>query len=146
MRIAIGNEAKRIKVQILAIDKSTGVIDCKHIASGYKVKAYIRPDMKFEVGQVVLLEYKKTPTMSGYIVADSLMIETTAKVLDAQRIIEKDVMYTSIILESIDTHKRMHSVIQSSNNLFWDTSIIITGDTVKIRINNGNMFSIEVIQ
>lgn len=135
-------DTSKIRGQIKKINEDT--IECVHTTSNYKVMAYIKSDMKLEIGQVVLLEYRKGPGGGGYIVADSLMEEITATVLEAQHIISNNMMFTSLIMENPETHKRMHSLVPSNNNLFSDTSVIITGDKVKLRINNGNLFSINI--
>lgn len=131
---------KRMKVQIRKIYDDT--IECKHITSNYQVKAFINKDMKFEVGQVVLVEYRRTAGGGGYIVVDDLMEEIEAVVLEAQHIISNNMMFTSLILQNPKTGQRIHSLVPSTNKLFSSTNIIITGDNVKLRINNGNLFSI----
>lgn len=143
MRIAANNGAGSsvIKVQIRKVLDET--IECKHITSNFQIKAFYRNDMHLSEGQVVLVEFRKTANGGGYIVIDDLMEEIDAKVLEAQHLIADGLMYTSIIAESLDTRKRMHSLVSSSNKLFSETSIIIRGDTVKLRINNGSLFNIK---
>lgn len=143
MRIAANNGAGSsvIKVQIRKVLDET--IECKHITSNFQIKAFYRNDMHLSEGQVVLVEFRKTANGGGYIVIDDLMEEIDAKVLEAQHLIADGLMYTSIIAEILDTRKRMHSLVSSSNKLFSETSIIIKGDTVKLRINNGALFNIK---
>lgn len=130
----------QIKAQIKKI--LDDMIECTHITSNFKVKAYIKRGMSFEIGQVVLLEYRTSSSGSGYIVLDPLMEEIEATVIEAQHIIDNGMMYTSLIMENPLTKERMHSLVPSTNKLFGNTSIIITGDKVKMRVNNGNLFSI----
>jgi hypothetical protein len=134
-------EASRIKAQIKKINPDT--IECRHLTSNILVKAYIKSDMHFEIGQVVLLEFRNNGTYSGYIVVDDLMEEIEADVLEAQHIVSDGMMYTSLILENPKTKQRMHSLIPSNNQLFCNASVVITGDKVKLRINNGNLFNLE---
>lgn len=143
MRLSIGNtnESSRMKVQIKKIVGET--IECKHITSNYQITAYIKKEMQLSVGQVVMVEFKKLQNGGGYIVVDDLIEEVDAKVLDAQHIISDGMMYTSLILENTDNKKRLHSLVPSNNKLFSSTSIIITGDIVKLKINNGVLFNIE---
>lgn len=139
-------DVNRIKVQINEIKDD--IIVCSHITSGYKVKAFIKKDMQLEKNQVVLLEFRRSPSGGGggYIVVDELMETIDANVLEAQHIISNNMMYTSLILENTKTGKRMHSVVTSSNELFRYTNVIMTGDRVKLRINNGNIVSIDDIR
>lgn len=141
MRINNDNTNNKIKVQIKKINDDS--IECRHITSNYVVKAFITKGMKFEIGQVVQLEYRTNSGGSGYVVVDDLMEEIEANVLEAQHIISNGMMYTSLILENPDNKQRIHSLVPSTNNLFSNTSIIITGDKVKLKINNGNLFSIQ---
>jgi hypothetical protein len=134
-------ETSKIKVQIKEIYDET--IVCKHVMSGYRIVAFKKYDWKLEVGQIVLLEYKRSNSGGGYVVVDDLMTEIDANVLEAHHIIADGMLYTSLIMENPETHQRMHSLVPSSNNLFGDTSIIITGDKIKMKINNGNIFSIS---
>lgn len=136
-----GGDSSRIKVQIKKIVGDT--IECKHITSNFQVRAFYRRDMQLVEGQVVLVEFRKSANGGGYVVVDDLMEEIDAKVLEAQHLIADGMMYTSIIVESFDSKKRMHSLVPSSNKLFSETSIIIKDDIVKIRINNGTLFNIK---
>ena len=130
----------RLKVQIVAIQGD--IAKCKHILSSFSVKAFIKRGMNIEVGQVVILEYRRNQSGGGYIIVDGLMEEIEVNVLDSQHIISDGNMYTSLIFENPVTHKRMHSLVPSSTKLFSSTNIIIKGDTIKLRINNGNVFNI----
>lgn len=130
----------RLKVQIVAIQGD--IAKCKHILSSFSVKAFIKRGMNIEVGQVVILEYRRNQSGGGYIIVDELMEEIEVNVLDSQHIISDGNMYTSLIFENPVTHKRMHSLVPSSTKLFSSTNIIIKGDTIKLRINNGNVFNI----
>lgn len=134
------SDSTLIKVKIREIREDT--IICTHLASNYKVKAFIKKDMKLEIGQVVMLEYRQNGSVGGYIVVDDLMDEVEATVLEAQHIISDGTMYTSLILENPETKQRIHSLVPSTNKLFSSTNIIITGDKIKLRINNGNVFGI----
>lgn len=140
MRLS-STETNKIKIQIMKISDDT--VEGKHISSNVVVKALITKKMDLEIGQVVLLEFKRNENGGQYIVRDALMEEIDADVLDAQHIISDGVMYTSIIIQNPSTRKRMHSLVPSSNKLFCSTSVIITGDKVKVRINNGSLFSIN---
>lgn len=131
----------RIKVQITAIQGD--IAQCKHVMSAFTVKAYIRKGMELEIGQIVILEYRRNQNGGGYIIADELIDELEVNVLEAQHIISDGNMYTSLIFENPVTHKRMHSLVPSSNKLFGSTNIIIKGDKIKLKINNGNVFSIN---
>lgn len=136
-------ETTRITVRVKEIRDDS--IVCNHVSSGYRVKAFINKDTKLVVGQVVLLEYKRGAAGSGYVVVDELMEEVEADVLEAQHIINNGMMYTSLILENPITHRRMHSLVPSNNQLFCSTNVVIAGDHVKLKMNNGNIFSIEII-
>lgn len=135
-------ETNKIRVKIKEIKGDT--ILCTHLASGHKTEAYIKPDMNLEIGQIVLLEYRRKGSVGGYIVADTLMEVIYANVLEAQHLISNGLMYTSIIMENTSTKQRIHSVVPSSDKLFGNTNIVITGDKVKLYINNGNIFKLEV--
>lgn len=141
MSSELEKSTSKIKVQIKKINDDT--VECRHLTSNFQVKAFINKDMKLDVGQVVLLEFRKLGNMSGYIIADELMEEIEANVLEAQHIISNGMMYTSLILENPNNKQRIHSLVPSTNKLFSSTSIIITGDKVKLKINNGNLFSIK---
>ena len=143
MRITADNskDTNKIKVQIKKI--TDDMIECRHITSNYSVKAFAAKDMKLEVGQVVMLEYRRNAGGGGYVIIDGLMEELEANVLEAQHIISNGMMYTSLILENPTNKQRIHSLVPSTNKLFSSTSIIITGDVVKMRVNNGNLFSIQ---
>jgi len=134
-------DANRIKVQIKKINDDT--IECRHITSNYNIRAFVQKGHNLEIGQVVQLEYRRTSGGGGYIIVDDLMEEIEANVLEAQHIISNGMMYTSLILENPDTKQRIHSLVPSTNKLFSSTSIIITGDIVRMKINNGNLFSIK---
>lgn len=134
-------DSNKIKVQVKKI--LDDVIECRHVTSNFQVKAFTNRNMRIEVGQVVLLEYRKNSGGGGYVVIDELMEEIEVKVIDAQHIISDGMMYTSVIMENPSTHQRLHSLVPSTNKLFSSTSIIVTGDTVKLKINNGNLFSIQ---
>ena len=99
----------KIRVEILEIQGD--VIKCKHLTSGFDVTAYIKNNIKVEVGQIVLLEYRKNVRNGGYIVFDTLMEELDAIVLEAHHIISEGVMYTSLILENPNTKQRIHSLV-----------------------------------
>lgn len=131
----------RIKVQITGIQGD--IAKCKHIMSSLTVKAYIKKGMELEIGQVVILEYRRNQNGGGYIIADELIDELEVNVLEAQHIISDGNMYTSLIFENPVTNKRMHSLVPSSNKLFGSTNIIVKGDKIKLKINNGNVFSIS---
>lgn len=139
----IGNDtaSNRIKVQIKKIVGDN--IECKHISSNMTLRAVIKNSMQLEVGQVVMVEWKKGPGGGAYVVVDEMISEIEAHVLEAQHIISDGMMYTSLILENPATKQRLHSLVPSTNKLFSNTSIIITGDVVKVKINNGNLFSIK---
>jgi hypothetical protein len=143
MRIS-SDEARdnsRIKVQIKKI--SDDILECRHITSNYSIRAFAPKGNRLEVGQVVQLEYRRASGGGGYIVVDELMEEMEANVLEAQHIISNGMMYTSLILENPANKQRIHSLVPSTNKLFSSTNIIITGDKVKMKINNGNLFSIK---
>jgi hypothetical protein len=136
-------EISKIKVKIKEIHNDT--IVCNHLASGYRVVAYIKDNMHFFVGQVVMLEFKRSSNGGGYIVADDLMEEIYANVLEAQHVVSDGMMYTSLVLENPDTKQRMYSLVPSSNSLFEYTSIIVKGDKVKLMVNNGTVFTVETL-
>ena len=135
------SDVNRIKAQVRRI--KSDYIECKHLTSNYTVKAFITKEMKFEIGQVVLLEFRRNAGGGGYIVIDDLMEVIKAEVLEAQHIINNGMMYTSLILRNPDTNQRMHSLVPNTDKLFSNTSIVITGDVVTLRINNGSLFSLE---
>lgn len=135
------NKSSKIRVKIENI--SGNKVECSHINSGFKVKATIKEGMDLCVGQIVVLEYTSNQRTSGYIVVDDLIEELDVEVLEAHHIISDGVMYTSIIIENPITKSRMHSLIPSYEKLFSSTNVIIKGDKLKIKINNGNIFSID---
>lgn len=135
------HEQGRIKVQIIAIQGDT--VQCKHLMSSFTVKAYIKKGMNLEIGQIVMLEYRRNQNGGGYIIADELIDILDVIVLDSQHIISDGNMYTSLIFENPINHKRMHSLVPSSNKLFGSTNTIIRGDKVQLKINNGSVFSIK---
>lgn len=138
-------DVTKIKVQIN--DIKDDMIYCSHVVSGYKIKAFIKKDMHLEKNQVVLLEFRRGPSGGGgYIVVDELMETVEAEVLGAQHMIANNMMYTSIILQNLQTGKRMHSLVPSNNALFRYTNVIMTGDRVRIKLNNGNIVSIDGIE
>ena len=143
MRITASNadNGSRIKAVIKKLYGDT--VECEHLTSHYKIKAFYKHDMDIVEGQVVLLEFRETHSGSGYIVIDDLMEELDATVLEAQHLIADGMMYTSIIMESVEKKKRMHSLVPSNNKLIAETSIIMKGDMVRIRINNGVLFGIK---
>jgi len=132
--------SSQYKVKVTAIKGET--LECAHATSGFKTKAFFKKEMDIEVGQVVLLEYCCNKGTSGYIVVDDLTEILEVKVLDAQHIINDGTMYTSLILENPESGKRMHSLIPCSNKLFASTNVIITGDIVKLKVNNGDIFKV----
>lgn len=136
-------ETSKILAQVKEIRAE--YIECKHLTSGVKIKAFITKDMKFEFGQVVLVEFRNSSSGSGYIVVDELMEELTVDVLEAQHIISKGMMYTSLILENPNNKQRLHSLIPNTNSLFSSANVIIKGDKVRIKLNNGNLFSIQYL-
>lgn len=138
------NNKNTEKIKVVVKKVSDDTIMCKHITSNYDIKAYITRNMHIEVGQVILLEYRVNNGGGGYIVADPLVEEVNAKVLEAQHIISDGNLYTSVILENLETHNRIHSMLSDKNELFASTNILITGDTVKMKINNGKLFSIQI--
>lgn len=134
-------QGNKIKVVIKAIKGD--IIVCKHLTSGMEVNAYIKQGVHVDIGQEVILEYKKKLYNGGYIIYDTLMEEIEAIVLDAQKIINDGVLYTSLVIENTSNKKRLHSLVDSNDKLFGDTSVIVTGDMVKVKINNGRIFSIQ---
>ena len=134
----------KIRVKVLEINGET--IKCKHLTSGFEVQAYIIDSVKLELGQVIILEFRRTEHNynGGYIVFDTLMEEVEAQVLNAQHIIADGLLYTSLILENTKTKQRLHSLVPSTDKLFSDTCVVITGDIVKVKINNGIPFSIRL--
>ena len=93
MRINNDNTNNKIKVQIKKINDDS--IECRHITSNYAVKAFITKGMKFEIGQVVQLEYRTNSGGSGYVVVDDLMEE-----IEMQR----DVFGTWVVTKFGDLH------------------------------------------
>lgn len=136
------SKVTRMKVRIVNIKGDIYI--CSHVGSNFKVEAKCKTNMNLEIGQIVMLEYNKKYSSSGYIVVDDLSEELEAEVLNAQHIIDGTTMYTSLILRNPKTNRRMHSLISSTNNLFSSsTCTILEGDKVKLKINNGNIFKIH---
>ena len=130
----------RIKIRVVTIDgdKITG----KHETSNLPVTAICtRDDIEIHVGQVIEVEYMNTQHIHGYVVKNSLMKLTSAKVLMTQHIIEGDRMYVSLVMESTDGN-RIHSLIPDSMNAFRQATLLIPGDKVTINTNNGNLVEI----
>lgn len=121
------------------------ILDCTHIISNFRVKAFYKEEMKLEPGQIVVVEYvaKADKGKSGYVVIDDLSEEIEARVLDAQHIIYDGIMYTSLVCEHMVTRARIHSLIPNYNRLFLKTNIIVKDDIVVIKINNGEIFNIN---
>ena len=136
-------ETSKILAQVK--DIRADYIECKHLTSGVKIRAFITKNMQFELGQVVLLEFRTSSSGSGYIVVDELMEELVADVLEAQHIISNGMMYTSLILENPLNRQRLHSLIPNTNSLFSSANVIIKGDKVNIKLNNGNLFGIQYL-
>ena len=138
-----GHSSSTVKVRINNISGES--LECAQVATNAKVRAsYDSQKMQLDVGQVVLLEYRKRNGEYGYIVVDDLAEIVESKVLEAQHIISEGLMYTSLIVENPKTKQRIHSLIPNTNKLFSSsTSTIIRGDIVRIKINNGNIFSIH---
>lgn len=132
-----------IKVRINAIKGDT--IDCSHITSNFKLKAFYKSEMELEVGQIVLLEYSTKGSVAGYIVVDDLTENIEAVALEVQHIISDGKMYTSMIFENPENKRRIHSLIHNESPLFRYTNTIVRGDRVKIKINNGDVFNIQRI-
>lgn len=147
MKLSRNDEAGKTKSIIrVCINAIHGdILECTHIISNFKVKAFYKEEMNLEVGQIVIVEYvnKADKNKSGYIVIDSLSEEIEARVLDAQHLICDGVMYTSLICEHMVTRARIHSLIPNYNRLFLQTNIIVKGDLVVIKINNGEIFNIK---
>jgi hypothetical protein len=141
---------QKIKVKVVSIGDD-GHLECSHVTSRLKYGAICPKHMAVDIGQIVVIEFKSsgfkkikgTPVESSYVVVDTLMDEVTATVLKAQHLVSDGRIYTSIILENIETKKRLHSLIDNTNKLFNDsTSTLIEGDNVKLFINNGEIFKI----
>lgn len=137
------NSTSIIKVRIVAIKGDT--IECAHISSNFKLKAFYKEEMNLEPGQIVLLEYSSYKGVAGYIVVDDLSEVIEANALEVQHIISDGKMYTSLILENPDTKRRIHSLIHNESPLFRYSNTIVRGDKVKIKMNNGEVFNIQRI-
>lgn len=133
----------KIKVRVLRV--AGDIVECKHEASNRTVRAFIGEHIReLSPGQIIEVEYSSNNAASGYVVYDDLIEIVEAEVLEAHHIIANGIMYTSIILENSKTHKRLHSLVQSTERMFQDTSILIKGDIVKLRLNNGVLFNVGV--
>lgn len=132
----------RIKVQILYFENDMAV--CKHVMSTYNTKAYLRKGMKLDIGQIVLIEYRRNSSGGGYIIVDELIEIVKAKVLYVQHIFNEKEIMVSMILEDTVTGERIHSVVSSKDELFYNSNTVIAGDIVQIRKNNGKVFSIKI--
>ncbi len=131
----------RMKVRIVNI--KDGYYICTHVGSNFKIRVKRKNDMDLEIGQIVLVEYNKKYSNGGYIVVDDLSEECDAEVLEAHHIIDNDLMYTSLIIRNPKTNRRMHSLISNNNSLFSSsTSTILSGDKIRLKINNGDIFKI----
>ena len=133
--------SNKLKVKVVEIDNKT--LKCKHLASGYELQAINRNNEPVQVGQTIMVEYRKEVLGGKYVLFDNLMEEMRVKVLDSQHLLSNDRMYVSVIMENEKTKQRIHSLIQSGSDLFASTSIIVTGDILNIKINNGALFSID---
>lgn len=130
-----------IRVRVNSITGNT--IEGTHVMSNFKIKATFKSGMNIEKYQVVLVEYIATDKKNaGYIVIDDLSEEIEANVLEAQHIISDGVMYTSLICEHTVTRARIHSLVPNFSKLFLSTNIIVRGDKVLIKLNNGEIFNI----
>ena len=139
---SIGNKSNStIRVKVNEI--KNGILECTHVVSNIKIKAFYKDEMDIEVGQIVMVEYTSNNKKAGYVVTDDLADNIEAKVLEAQHILANGVLYTSLIIENTENKQRMHSLIPSYNSLFSKTNIIISGDVVNIKVNNGEIFNIK---
>lgn len=132
-----------IRVRVNSIVGNT--LECSHLISNFKIRATFDAGMNIEQEQVVLVEYvnKADKSKSGYIVIDDLSEEIEANVLEAQHIISDGIMYTSLICEHTVTRARIHSLVPNFSRLFLSTNIIVRGDRVIIKLNNGEIFNIK---
>ena len=132
-----------IKVKITNIKGN--MLECAQLMSNFKVSAKCPEDMDLEVGQTVMIKMVNNREYKGYIVEDSLTEEVEAEVLDVQHIISDGVMYISLIVMNPVTKKRMHSLVPSTDRLFCkSTNVIIKGDIVTLKINNGVILNIKL--
>ena len=138
-------KSSRIKVQITDIDELNHEIKCNHIASKLGITAYNPDNLSIEVNQVVMVEYRKTNNGGRYVIVDNLIEEMIANVLEVQHIIDGDKMYVSLIFENPETGERMHSLIQSTMELFKQSVIITSHDKVRLKLNDDSLFSIKYI-
>ena len=139
---SIGSKSSStIRVKVNEI--KNGILECTHVVSNIKIKAFYKEEMDIEVGQIVMVEYTSNNKKAGYVVTDDLADNIEAKVLEAQHILANGVLYTSLIIENTENKQRMHSLIPSYNSLFSKTNIIISGDVVNIKVNNGEIFNIK---
>lgn len=140
------HSSSKIKVRINEIDEEEKTVECSHVISGFKIVAFFKDGMKLEVGQIVTLEYRHNQSCSGYIVVDEMIEDIDGEVLETHHIISDGVLYISIIIKSLSTNIRMHYLIASNSvtNIFDSASIIVVGDRVNVKVNNGEIFTIEV--
>jgi len=139
----VSRQSTKLKVRVFKINGD--MVECKHEASNRSIKAYAgRLANELSIGQVIEVTYSLDNDGGGYTVSNSLVEEIEAIILDAQHIIANGIMFTSIIVENPKTHKRLHSLVSSSERMFNNTSILIKGDIVNLRLNNGILFNIEV--
>lgn len=153
--IAEGN--MRIKVQIKDIDTATGEYSCNHLSSNRKIVAINPSKFDVEVGQVVMADFQRNNTGGYYIISDPLLEVIEAEIKQAQHIIAPDArqdkmvncgerMYVSLVIEEPKTQQRMLSIIKNTDRLFNQASLIVTGDRVKITMNDDNVYGLHYIK
>lgn len=130
-------------VKITSIDKKERTVECI-CTNGLKIKiSYPRGGADLHVGQYIGVVYRTKGYVEGYTLVDTLMETVDMRVIDVQRMVHKDVMYVSIVFE--DRHnqsRRMFSCVRSGSSNFPNASVLVIGDYVKVRVNNGKLFDI----
>lgn len=139
----VNNNAEQVKVRIVKISAET--IDCRHLSSDLEIKAFYKSGMDLSIGQIVLLRFKRSEAGSAYIVDDPLINYIYGDVLEAHHFIQEDMLFTSVIIQ-VQNKKRMHSLAASNTKIFGETSILVKGDKVKIKQNDGMIFGISIEQ
>ena len=142
MHLKSKTQPKTFKVRIIDMDRNKKLMTCQH-KTGFIVKMSYNPaGTDYAIGQMIEVAYKSNQMVTGYVITDNLIQIVDARVLEAQHIIENEKLYTSVIFEDTRTKKRMHSLVPYSSTIFPQTVILISGDIVKLKLNNGELFEI----
>lgn len=132
----------RIRIRVTTIDGNQ--ITGKHETNKIPISAICtKPDLEIHVGQLIEVEYVANQHMNGYVVRSSLMNLVAAQVIYVQHIFSNEMLYISLIVKT-KTGAREHALIPSTMRAFTQASLLIPGDNIMIKVNNGDLFEITL--